>query len=167
MIPGSTAISISTPLSLAIRPSPSATGIININAGDGNDTIALGDGVNIRGTIDGGAGIDTLDYSAYTTSVIANLGLGTTGLSATLGADQENPPTAHAGTGTATVSNYNIVTHTFDITVTVTDLPPADVTGFHIHQGVVGVNGPIIVDFIPLWRGSFPSGPASRSRPPA
>ena len=101
-----------------------ATGIININAGDGNDTIALGDGVNIRGTIDGGPGIDTLDYSAYTTAVGANLGLGTTGLSATLGADQENPPTTHPATGTATVSNYNIVTHTFDITVTVTGLPP-------------------------------------------
>ena len=42
-----------------------ATGIININAGDGNDTIALGDGVNLRGAIDGGVGIDTLDYSAY------------------------------------------------------------------------------------------------------
>ena len=67
------------------------TGIININAGDGNDTIALGDGINLRGTIDGGPGTDTLDYSAYTTAVSANLGLGTTGLSATLGADQENP----------------------------------------------------------------------------
>ena len=55
-------------------------------------------------------------------------------MSATLGADQENPPTTHAGTGTATVSNYNIATHTFDITVTVSGLPPADVTGFHIHQ---------------------------------
>ena len=67
-IPDSTAISISTPLSPATRRSRSATGIININAGDGNDTIALGDGINLRGTIDGGAGIDTLDYSAYTTA---------------------------------------------------------------------------------------------------
>ena len=82
----------------------------------------------------------------------ANLGLGTTGLGATLGADQENPPTTHPATGTATVSNYNIVTHTFDITVTVTGLLPADVTGFHIHQAVVGVNGPIIVDFV-RWAG--------------
>ena len=31
--------------------------------------------------------------------------------------------------------------------MTVSDLLPADVTGFHIHQAVVGVNGPIIVDF--------------------
>ena len=110
----------------------------------------FGDGINMRGTIDGGPGIDTLDYSAYTTAVAANLGLGTTGLSATLGADQENPPTTHPATGTATVTNYNITTHNFDITVTVTDLLPADVTGFHIHQAAVGVNGPIIVDFVPL-----------------
>ena len=68
-------------------------------------------------------------------------------MSATLGGDQENPPTTHAGTGTATVSNYNLATRTFDISVTVTDLPPGDVIGFHIHQERVGVNGPIIVDF--------------------
>jgi hypothetical protein len=125
----------------------SASGTININAGDGNDTIALGDGINVRGAVDGGLGTDTIDYSASTASIFANLGLGTTGLSATLGANQENPPTTHTATGTATVSNYDIVTHTFDITVTVTGLLPADVTGFHIHRGAVGVNGPIIVDF--------------------
>jgi hypothetical protein len=125
----------------------STTGIININAGDGNDTIALGDGINLRGAVDGGTGTDTLDYTASTSAIFANLGLGTTGLGATIGADQENPATTHAATGTATVSNYSITAHTFDITVTVTGLLPADVTGFHIHQAVVGVNGPIIVDF--------------------
>src|SRR6185295_9781032 len=62
-------------------------------------------------------------------------------------ADQENPATTHTATGTAAVTNYNIVTHTFDISVTVTGITPAEVTGFHIHQGAVGVNGPIIVDF--------------------
>ena len=125
----------------------SATGIINIAAGDGNDSIVLGDGINLRGAIDGGGGIDTIDYAASTTAIRANLGLGTTGLSATLGGDQENPPTTHAATATATVTNYSITTRTFDIIVTVSGLPPADVTGFHIHQAPVGVNGPIIVDF--------------------
>jgi hypothetical protein len=125
----------------------SATGTINIFAGDGNDTITIGDGVDLRGVINGSVGIDTLNYSGFTTAVRANLGLGTTGLGATLGADQENPPTSHTGTATATVSNYDVTARTFDITVTVTGLLPADVTGFHIHQGAVGVNGPIIVDF--------------------
>ena len=125
----------------------SATAIINIAAGDGNDTITIGDGIDLRGVIDGQVGTDTLDYSGFTTAVRANLGLGTTGLSATLGADQENPPTTHTATATATVGNYSVTARTFDITVTVTGLLPADVTGFHIHQGAVGVNGPIIVDF--------------------
>ena len=126
----------------------SATGVINITAGDGNDSIVLANGIDLRGAIDGGDGFDdTIDYAASATAIRANLGLATTGLSATLGADQENPPTTHAGTATATVTNYNITTRTFDITVTVSDLPPADVTGFHIHQAPVGVNGPIIVDF--------------------
>jgi hypothetical protein len=125
----------------------SASGIIIVAAGDGDDSIVLGDGVNLRGAVDGGPGTDTLDYASYTTAVSANLGIGTTGLTATLGADQENPPTTHAATATATVSNYNINTHTFDIVVTVTGLPPGDVTGFHIHQAQVGVNGPVIVDF--------------------
>ena len=34
--------------------------------------------------------------------------------------------------------------------MTTTGLPPADVTGFHIHLGTVGVNGLINVDFMPL-----------------
>ena len=70
-----------------------------------------------------------------------------TGLSATLGSDQEIPPTTHAGTATATISNYSVTTQTFDITVAVSNFLPGDATGFHIHQGAVGVNGPIIVDF--------------------
>jgi Ca2+-binding RTX toxin-like protein len=123
----------------------SATGVININAGDGADQVVLL--VDIRGTVDGGPGNDNLDFFFMSSPVSANLGLGTTGMSATLGADQENPATTHAGTGTATVSNYNVVTRTFDINVSVSDLPPATVTGFHIHQAAVGVNGPIIVDF--------------------
>ena len=98
-----------------------ATGVVNINAGDGDDMIVL-DNVDLRGTIDGGAGInDSLDYRSFSTAIHANLGLGTTGLNATLGPDQQAPPATSAATGTATVSNYNIVTHTFDITVTVSN----------------------------------------------
>ena len=48
---------------------PSTSGIINIAAGDGNDSIVLGDGINLRGAIDGGAGIDTIDYAASTTAI--------------------------------------------------------------------------------------------------
>jgi uncharacterized repeat protein (TIGR01451 family) len=100
--------------------------------------------------LDGGGADDTLDYSASTTQVAANLGLSVTGLSGALGEDQENPPTGSDATGTATVSNYDPIAKTFDITVTVTDLNPANVNGFHIHRGAVGVNGPIIIDLMAL-----------------
>lgn len=125
----------------------SSTGTLTVVAGGGNDSIVLDDGVNLRGSVDGGTGTDTLDYASYTTGLSANLGLGITALFAPIEADQQNPPTTHAGTAIASVFNYNITTHTFDISVSVTGLPPADVTGFHIHQGPVGVNGPVIVDF--------------------
>jgi hypothetical protein len=120
--------------------------IINIDAGDGDDTIII-DNVDLRGTIDGGAGIDTLAYGTFLTPVGVNLGLGTVGMTATLGPDQQVPAATSAATGTATITNYDIVTHTFDITVTVSGLLPGAVTGFHIHQAPVGANGPIIVDF--------------------
>jgi hypothetical protein len=124
----------------------SSAGGISINAGGGNDSIAIGSGLSVD-TIDGGAGTDTLDYSAYTTDIFANLGLGTDGLSATLAGNQEVPTTVHAGTGTATITNYSVTARTFDINVAVSDLAPADVTGFHIHRAAVGVNGPIIINF--------------------
>ena len=120
---------------------------ITINAGGGDDTILLDNGIAVRGTIDGGAGNDRLDYKLFSTSVAVNLGLGTTGMSATLGPDQQVPPATSAATATATVTNYDVATRTFDITVTVSGLPPGDVTGFHIHQAPVGENGPVIVDF--------------------
>ena len=74
---------------------------LSLNGFDGDDIISASPVqaaalvVNARG----GPGIDTIDYSASTTAVRANLGLGTTGLAATLGADQENPPTTHTGDG--------------------------------------------------------------------
>jgi hypothetical protein len=133
-----------------------------VTGGPEADTVVFGAGVTLtngtttNGTIDGAGGNDTLDYSAYTTPVAVNLGLGTPGLSATLGQDQENPPTGHAATGTAAISNYSVANKTFDITVTVNGITPAEVTGFHIHRGVVGVNGPIIIDFVP---GGVPIAP--------
>jgi hypothetical protein len=118
----------------------------SVAAGGGNDEVSFADGVSLRGgTADGGADNDRIDYSRYTTPVAVNLGLGTTGLSATLENQQEVPPTPSAASGTATVT-YDAVTKLYDISVTVTGLDPALVTGFHIHRAVFGVNGPIIQD---------------------
>jgi hypothetical protein len=49
--------------------------------GNGDDTFRMADGATVR-SIDGGGGTNTLDYSAYTTSVIVNLRTGSaTGVS--------------------------------------------------------------------------------------
>ena len=119
---------------------------VNINAGGGSDVITFADGATLSGTVDGGTGTDTIDYTPYTTPVAVNLGLGSNGLGASFDGTQENPGTASTATGTATITNYNILAKTFDISITMSNLTPAQVTGFHIHRGAVGVNGPIIID---------------------
>ena len=125
-------------------------GFININAGGGDDTITIGPDVNMEGLIDGGPGADTINYGGQSTPIWANLGTGITGMTATLGADQEAPATSSTATGTATVSNFNFDLLMFDITVNVSGITPAAVNGFHIHQAPAGVNGPIIIDLTSL-----------------
>ncbi len=46
-----------------------ANAAMNLNGNGGNDTFNLGDGVVLSGTIDGGAGSDTLSYAEYTSAV--------------------------------------------------------------------------------------------------
>jgi hypothetical protein len=70
--------------------------------------------------------------------------------------DQEVPPQDTAASGTASVSNYDPLNKTFDINIAVSNLSPAQVTGFHIHRASVGANGPIIIDFAP---GGVPIAP--------
>jgi hypothetical protein len=52
------------------------TGVQNLTGGSAADTFVLSDGAGVDGVIDGGGGADTLDYSAYTASVIVNLQTG-------------------------------------------------------------------------------------------
>lgn len=58
----------------------------NLVGGSGNDLFVFGDGAVTAGTIDGGAGSNTLDYTNYSTAVTVNLSngtaTGTTGVSA-------------------------------------------------------------------------------------
>ena len=123
---------------------------VSVFAGGGDDTIAFADGATLGGTVDGGAGTDTLDYSVYTTPVAVNLGANAPGFVATLGADQEVPPTGTAATGTAALGYIGgenpTFPHTFSLNLTVDGISPAEVTGIHIHRAPFGVNGPIIVD---------------------
>src|SRR5262249_33765606 len=127
---------------LAVSPAA-----VNVNTQGGNDTLALANGASLgTGVFDGGAGTDTIDYSAFTTAVSVNLGSNTSSLTASLDSDQEVPPHLTAATGTATLT-YNNVAHTFNITLTVTGISPTDPQlRFHLHRAPTGVNGAIIVN---------------------
>lgn len=57
---------------VSIEGSPAAS----ISTGDGNDTVALGHLAALTGTIDAGAGIDTLSYEFVNTPVTVQLGIG-------------------------------------------------------------------------------------------
>ena len=120
---------------------------VNVNGGSGQNALTLDDGPGLNsGVFEGGSGTDGIDYTPTTTASSVNLGSNAPGLDATLGPDQEVPATTSSGSGTATAT-YDPAAKTVDITVTVSGIAPAAVTGFHIHRAAVGVNGPIIIDF--------------------
>jgi hypothetical protein len=52
------------------------SGVTNLTGGAGADTFVFTDGAGVDGTIDGGGGTNTLDYSAYSTSVLVDLQTG-------------------------------------------------------------------------------------------
>ncbi len=60
---------------------------------------------------------------------------------------QEVPPTGSAAYGTASF-NIDDLTWVISGSVTVTGLSLTEVTGMHIHNAPMGVNGPIIFDII-------------------
>jgi Ca2+-binding RTX toxin-like protein len=116
--------------------------------GSGNDRFSFSDGAQVAGaagTIDGGPGSDTVDYSSYTSGVAVNLGASAT-LVSTLDAAQEVPPTGSSATGTATLV-YDTATNSFSIDAFVQGIAAEDVTQFHLHAGAVGMNGSAIVNF--------------------
>ena len=59
-----------------LNASLSFTGVENLNGGGENDTFRFRAGAGINGSLDGGFGSNTLDYSAYLSGVTVNLGTG-------------------------------------------------------------------------------------------
>jgi hypothetical protein len=53
------------------------SGFENLTGGSLNDNFVLGKSIGVTGHIDGGAGLNMLDYAAYTTAVNVNLATGT------------------------------------------------------------------------------------------
>jgi len=116
----------------------------NLTGGTGADTFAFQTAGSVTGTIDGGAGADTLDYGVFTTTVRANLGITITSAAALDGV-QETPPNGSTASGTSNLT-YNALTGTFDITMTVTGASATDPNlRFHLHRAPPGVAGAIIV----------------------
>ena len=68
---------------------------------------------------------------------------------ANLSGANEVPPADPDGTGTALITITG-TTVTYNITVNAIDAPTAQ----HIHSGVAGVNGPIVVNLPGVWVGS-------------
>jgi hypothetical protein len=79
---------------------------INSMSGSGADTFRFADGASITGDIFGG-GTDTLDYSAYTSSVIVNL---QTGLATGVGGSVSGIGTIFGGSGTTSAGDvFNLL----------------------------------------------------------
>lgn len=76
----------------------------------------------------------------------------------TINGSQEVPPVLTDARGTAA---FEIDDSTWRVygSVNTTNLPPTSVTGMHIHQAPVGVNGPIKFDILANVVGGVPSPP--------
>jgi hypothetical protein len=77
----------------------------NLTGGTGADTFVFADGAGVDGTIDGGGGTNTLDYSAYSSSVIVDL---QTGSATGVGGDIANIQNVTGGNGGG-AGVYNIL----------------------------------------------------------
>jgi Ca2+-binding RTX toxin-like protein len=76
-----------------------------LKASAGDDSILVTAGQNFPGIIDGGGGIDTLDYSAYAAAVTVDLGLGSaTGVASGAAASISNVENAKGGSAADTLT---------------------------------------------------------------
>ena len=117
---------------------------VNLLGGDGDDRFVLAEGASLlQGTVDGGLGNDTIDYSAFMTPVTVDLGAGRQVFTAMLSGDQEVPPTPVPGTGMGTfVLNMDMTELAFNVSYS--DLQAA-ITGAHFHASAPsGENAPIV-----------------------
>jgi hypothetical protein len=81
------------------------SGAANLTGGNGADTFVFADGAGVDGTIDGGVGTNTLDYSAYSSSVLVDL---QTGAATGVGGGIANIQNVNGGTGGG-AGVYNIL----------------------------------------------------------
>ena len=77
-------------------------------------------------------------------------------LTARLSGDQETPAVATAAQGVAAFT-LNVTRDTLFVQAAVSGLSGA-ITGAHVHDGAVGVSGPVITSLVPMVRGNRLSG---------
>ena len=121
-----------------------------VYGGDGADHLefANGQGLGPGGVFRGGPGSDTLNYQAYTTPVVVDLGK-TARFRAALSGAGAVPPSANVATADAFVDFTDLATSTFGYEVDVDGLTAAQITDAHIHQGAAGVNGAAVLTIGP------------------
>lgn len=133
-----------------VGASPSGTALVV--GGGGDDRLELANATGLGHRFDAGPGVDTIDYSDWTSPV--TIGAPTTAtFTAVLNEAQENPPTGslNAGSGQVVFSDLADPTQPFSYSLAIASFNPADVTDSHIHAAAPGVNGNIV----------FPIGPGS------
>jgi hypothetical protein len=81
------------------------SGAPNLTGGNGADTFVFADGASVDGIIDGGGGTNTLDYSAYSSTVIVDL---QTSFATGVGTSIANIQNVNGGTGGG-AGIYNIL----------------------------------------------------------
>jgi Ca2+-binding RTX toxin-like protein len=109
----------------------SFTGIENLTGGASTDTFKLGDGFGVAGSLTGAAGVNTLDYSASTTAVTANLQT----KSATNVGGFSGITAVKGGSGSDTLTGANLAT-TWSITAA--NAGKAGATAFSSFESLTG-----------------------------
>ena len=137
--------------------------IFDINTGNGNDTVVFADGATLSGGfINGGAGLNTLDYSAYTTPVVVDLSAGATQtlFQGLLSGGQEPGPLSNSDASGQLVGLLNAAQSAFTFNISYQGLTGSPISGTHFHNQQLGVNGPIVRELFPSEQNGLttPSG---------
>ena len=122
----------------------SGTQAVNLSGGAGADQVIFGDGAALDGTIDGGAGSDTLDQAAFTTArQVLVTGIGTVdgfaGTEAAISGGFTNIETLVGGTASDTLTGRN-ATAAWDLDGT-NQYVSTNTLGFAGFENLVGGSG--------------------------
>src|SRR6478672_4508280 len=128
-----------------INISGTAVAITSVNAGGGSDTVNFADGANLfGGLLDGGGGTDTVDYGAYTSSVVVDLNETQTLFHSLLTGMQEPGPLSSSPASGRGVFVLNTAQTDLSFNIAYTGLTGAPITTTTFNNQVIGVNGPIV-----------------------